>query len=1288
MEDEDQDEDGEEYESLDGDLDESERSGEEEEGEVESRMKDAMQRRQHLFQTSAAVGLVPVGQEVEAPGFDDSRSSYAASTLSNFSGPWPTRAPSVSGSVASHDSIGNALQHSMAVRSRDTGPAMMPVENATETPVFEEDSRSSYSPSVLSQWSNNTQPRTKTTTRAASSVRSFGRAPSLQSQVTSVSKHTRTLLPPVHEEQVESVEPDEESNANVAQWVSNASSLTHQEGTLLHEGSVATALLEDNVALGRHVATHRAGESGLVAMLTQAHDELGQANASLNAKDHSIAQLKETLDEEKRNHAREIEQLQRDLEASQKQMVDLRKQAAETASFIDQIQNEATQEITQLRERLTVKTREVETLQRQSEQLAKMVEEQSSQMSNLQQQIQHSGQRDQSVNEELERRRVQVEELAKQVTQRDAVVVELQRTITEYSEANKALEIKQKQIGNERGQLQAQLQELQLTREREVQSAKSALEELTIQNRDLADNLQKNVSEMAKLQRIVDSEKKQDQQVLETRDRELLEIHEQYNRIQTALEEARLEAQEAQKVLSDTQEAIMRLGPGLGVTTTSTSSDSMKSFVDRVRQQLENEKERTSQAVFDLAAATGVSLDEQTVGQERTSALLDRIQKAISVTQAEKERVTKENLARLVEKTGGANNVVSNNTHDLIENIQQNADRLVEENRQIREGLSALVGETTVKVSSLDLIRRAQEKVRSLEALAKESRNEVSSLRQRVDFLQRELEQKRDEEDRENGENRQKIAELQRSLEHLRQQLSWLTEQGKASEIELQRCRKELDEKSASLEDALAANRQAMETLALREAEFRKQARQATDESERTEQQLENLRGHLSELQQASDEKASDADRMRVAYENREEIARRQRKETEDQMQALRQENQRLYQQYDRALRESREATEALSLQEVRWSRQLQEMNGELHRNEEETNHLKRRIGELQQGSEALRRENDVQMAANREQVELKQNELRSLRQEVARLRERTNAEQIQSDRQLENELRSLRQEVAHLQERTNPERIQSDRQLDQEEKRTLRLERDDFARKVSDLESRMQNQEYNQIECNRLNAVNDQLATRLQQLHDAGALQDNLIAELRAQVAVLEASADSARQQLGLEDNEGMGLIDDEVYESRSSTPISPDIQDTERRISELGHMLADREYRLLELDNQLSERREELDNLNRDIDDANAILFKLSEAIASVPHKELPFEEPLDPVPLEEEVRPPWPPATRPKVSLWELKQRFAITKPASGETRARRWVLGVNADINNGIRCCHARFFARSPLAIRLS
>lgn len=147
--DEDLDYEDEENESSDGDLHESERG----EDEGEGKMEEAIQRRQRLFATKAAVGLVPVRQEVEALDFDDSQSSYAASTLSSFSGPWPTRAPSVTGSVTSDRSFGNAFQHAIAVRSRDSGPAMMPVENAQkQSPLKTITDRAIARRSLVSPW--------------------------------------------------------------------------------------------------------------------------------------------------------------------------------------------------------------------------------------------------------------------------------------------------------------------------------------------------------------------------------------------------------------------------------------------------------------------------------------------------------------------------------------------------------------------------------------------------------------------------------------------------------------------------------------------------------------------------------------------------------------------------------------------------------------------------------------------------------------------------------------------------------------------------------------------------------------------------------------------------------------------------------------------------------------------------------------------------------------------------------------------------------------------------------
>lgn len=716
---------------------------------------------------------------------------------------------------------------------------------------------------------------------------------------------------------------------------------------------------------------------------------------------------------------------------------------------------------------------------------------------------------------------------------------------------------------------------------------------------------------------------------METRDNELIEIQEQYRRMETALSEAQLEADEAQRAVSETRAAISRLGQTTGVSPEATSSETMERFVDRICQQLEVDKEKTNQAVLGLAAATGVPLSETKVRNETTSTVLKEIGEAVSFLQAQKEQATRESLVGLVKKSGGKMNAPAS-TRDLIENIQGNIERIAEENRTIRDGLSKLAEVTTTKVSSIDLILRAQQRFRSLEALANDSRNEVSSLRQRMERVQGELERERDDHKRQDAVNQQKIADLQEILRRLQEQISHLEDQVKRSDSEVQQCQLRLAESESGLKNAIAANRQATETLSTREAECRKQLKLASDESERAEQQVEDLRRRMNELQQASDNNENDVGRLRAECESREEIARRQSQDKERQLHALSQEYQQLVVQYENALKESRQATETLSLREVEWNRQLVEINTELRLAEEETRDLRRRVEESERDSEVLKKENETQKLTNRQLVELKESELSALRREHAR-----------------------------LEEELNRQRTPVGRQLDQDERMSLRFERDNLVRKVADLELEMRHRQDNAVEYDRLNALNEQLTIQLREFQDERAARDNLIAELKAQVATLEALIMEMRQPPKREE---MGLIDDDVFEIEPSTPVSPDLEGDQERLDELGQLLAQREYELVKLDNQVSDRRAELDTLIADIEDAEATLSDLYIQIASVHRESPPFEQNPEPELPEDDPQPSSSEALRPVVPLHEFKQRFASIKPTLKESNARRWVLGV--------------------------
>jgi len=514
--------------------------------------------------------------------------------------------------------------------------------------------------------------------------------------------------------------------------------------------------------------------------------------------------------------------------------------------------------------------------------------------------------------------------------------------------------------------------------------------------------------------------------------------------------------------------------------------------------------------------------------------------------------------------------------------------------------------------------------------LANDSRNEVSSLRQRMERVQGELERERDDHKRQDATNQQKIADLQEVLRRLQEQISHLEDQVKRSDSELQQCQLRLTESESGLKNAIAANRQATETLSTREAKCREQLKLASDESERAEQQVEELRRRMNDLQQASDNNENDVGRLRAECESREEIARRQLQDKERQLHALSQEYQQLVVEYENALKESRQATETLSLREVEWNRQLEEINTELSRTEEETRDLRRRVEELERDSEVLKRENEARELTNHQLVKLKESELSALRREQAR-----------------------------LEEELNRQRTRVGRQLDRDERTSLRFERDNLARKVADLEVELRKRQDHEFERDRLNALNEQLTIQVREFQDERAARDNLIAELRTQVATLDALIMEMRQP---PKREAMGLIDDDVFEIESPTPVSPDLEGDQERLVELGQLLAQREYELVKLDNQVSDRRAELDTLITDIEDAEASLSDLYTQIASIQHENRPFEQNPEPELPEDEPQPSSSEALRPVVPLHEFKRRFASIKLILKETNARRWVLGV--------------------------
>ena len=672
-------------------------------------------------------------------------------------------------------------------------------------------------------------------------------------------------------------------------------------------------------------------------------------------------------------------------------------------------------------------------------------------------------------------------------------------------------------------------------------------------------------------------------------------------------------------------------------------------LVNRVREQLEAETNRTNQSVSTLAAATGVPLENETVERGPVSAVLHQIQERVCSIQAERERATQESLRQLAAATRTTSGEVesSSSTQDLISCIRSNTDRLIKDRHEMQQGLSELLDVAVLRVSSTELIRQAQEKFRSLEALVDESGNEVISLRHRIASLQEEIDRQRDKHQRQDAEDQQKIANYQETVQRLQRQLSTLSDRGNASETELAQCRLELDRRNASLEEAIAASRQTTEALSLREAESRKQLREAEAVLERTEREMKELKTRITDLQQASEDREIDTEKALAQNARQEQACQQRLREKDEQIRVLHQEYDEMTERYRQAIAEGRQAAETLSLREGEWQHQLQQANAESQRTERETNGLRRRIEEIQQLLEErevvvenLRRENERQDRVSRQQLEDKENMLRVLRQ----------------------------QQIDRLEEETQARENLVSRQVDESEKIALRLERDQLIRKVADLETQGQKQQQNQIDCDRLTALNDQIMAQFEELRDAREVQDNLIAELRSQVATLEATT-AERTRLDFEEPR---LVEDDAFVFSHSPPTSQGVESNEQRLEELGQLLAEREYELLILDDNLFDRNAKLANLTVDIEDAEATLAELYATIESIRHREAPPDLPpeLD-LPVDVESPPITPVSLSPPVSLEEWKERFPTVKPCLQAVEAKRWILETGNLDESGLR-----------------
>ena len=325
---------------------------------------------------------------------------------------------------------------------------------------------------------------------------------------------------------------------------------------------------------------------------------------------------------------------------------------------------------------------------------------------------------------------------------------------------------------------------------------------------------------------------------------------------------------------------------------------------------------------------------------------------------------------------------------------------------------------------------------------------------------------------------------------------------------------------------------------------------------------------------------------------------------------------------------------------------------------------LKQRIRELEQASS----DRDVTEVTARTESEARET---ALRQDVIQCQKRLESMQQRLD-QTTVEYNRFQEEVERERAQWQEQVETFNRQLAEAapgEAVRLRLERDQLKRELLDLNARLNHLEQTRTERDRLEAVNEQLKVRLDECERYRSFQDDLLSELKHQVAtleqrILEADRITAIVHPQLTEPE---FQEDEIPGLPSLSPEwQPGKFELDQKLENLGEQIANRELELLVLDDKVEEYKSQLADILDQIENAEVTLAQLRDTIEFTYPQDVP--PPLsDDVSIDSETPPASPVSHFPIVSLSEWKERFLSVKPSYHV--AKRWVLALGElEMNN--------------------
>ncbi|XP_068739033.1 interaptin-like [Montipora capricornis] len=546
-------------------------------------------------------------------------------------------------------------------------------------------------------------------------------------------------------------------------------------------------------------------------------------------------------------------------------------------------------------------------------------------------------------NKQLQTRVVQITE---DTNQKDGAIRELQTKVHTIIDNYELAKEEAKRLFQEQRGYQDHIQILQNNVRECTRLGETRIAELSKQNKDIQDAFHRSNKEKDVLSRLVESNKQSQQNTDDQKDRQILMTEEARQRLENDLQETRLEVIDKQKLIDEVLPVISRLRDVVETNQQQkqaiTESD-IPRVVEDVTTVIREQEKRLQNTFRELAHSIGVVDTNgihdlvqkiQTDLKATREALVHLSREEDSDNQSDISRMPSSHLVRLAQERFaqmGERVKQTDHTLDALKKIT-NSDRsddvikrmqeVMKEKNAIQDGLKQLT-DTVVSSSSVDLIKIAQEKFRSLNQLYKEASSEVNSLRRHLDELQEQFEKQKTEYLRKKEDYLREIQELSSIVTRVDSEKSQKADQNREFEITLNACKENLTRAITEC-DLISDEKQKIEEKYTRyQTECYERFLDLDAEIERLNREIKQTKTRNEELERTNKDRESLRTEEKLEYETNQQILQDQIGECQNQLHLVEQKLDQKTKEYRQLLREHENA-------QIEWQKQVDSFNIQL----------------------------------------------------------------------------------------------------------------------------------------------------------------------------------------------------------------------------------------------------------------------------------------------------------------------------------------------------------------------